>query len=250
MSIFGKLIGGAAGFMLGGPIGLMVGVLAGHMVDHAARRAFATGEAAPAPQSVESRQAAFAIALIVLAAKMAKADGVVTRDEILAFRRVFRIPPDEESEVGRVFNAARQEATGFEPDARQIAGMFRANPAVLEELLLALAAIARADGTIHDAERHYLNEVADLFGFGPEIIERIFAVVAPETGPDPYKVLGVNAEASEADIKAAYRALMREHHPDRLTAQGMPPEMIDLATKETQTINAAYDQIARQRSFK
>lgn len=250
MSIFGKLIGGAAGFMVGGPIGLMIGVLAGHLVDHAARRAFSTGEAEAGPATVETRQAAFAVALVVLAAKMAKADGVVTRDEILAFRRVFRIPEEEEAEVGRIFNAARQEAVGFEPYAHQIAGMFRASPAVLEELLLALAVIARADGRIHDAERRYLTDIARIFGFRPEMVERILSTIAPETGPDPYKVLGVEADASEAEIKSAYRALMREHHPDRLTAQGLPPEMVELATKETQAINAAFDQIARTRGFK
>jgi DnaJ like chaperone protein len=250
MSIFGKLIGGAAGFMLGGPIGLIVGVAAGHLVDHAARRAFATGEQAPQPENLESRRAAFAVALIVLAAKMAKADGTVTRDEILAFRRVFRIPPEEEQEVGRVFNAARQDAAGFEPYAEQIAGMFRHAPAVLEELLLALAAIAHADGTIHEAERRYLHDVARIFGFGPERVQRILSTIAPETGSDPYKVLGVARDASETAIKSAYRALMREHHPDRLTAQGMPQEMVELATKETQAINAAYDRISRERGFK
>jgi DnaJ like chaperone protein len=250
MSIFGKLIGGAAGFALGGPIGLIIGVAAGHLVDHAARRVFATGEAEPPPESVETRQAAFAVALIVLAAKMAKADGVVTRDEILAFRRVFRIPPEEEGEVGRIFDAARQDAAGFEPYAEQVAAMFRRSPAVLGELLLALAAIAQADGAIHDAERRYLGAVAGIFGFGPEHIERILSTVAPEKGADPYKVLGVVRGASEAEIKAAYRALMREHHPDRLTAQGMPKEMIELATRETQTINAAYDRISHERGFR
>jgi DnaJ like chaperone protein len=264
MSIFGKLIGGAAGFMLGGPIGLLIGVAAGHLVDHAARRAFEqrppaavqTGEHAEWPErrrrneTIESRQAAFAVALIVLAAKMAKADGRVSHEEIRAFKRIVHIPPDEEAQVGRIFDAARQDALGFEPYARQIAEMFRGAPGVLEQLLLGLAAIAVADGALHEAERRYLNDIARLFGLGPAIVERVLSTLLPETGPDPYKVLGVKPNAPEAEIKAAYRALMREHHPDRLTAQGMPQEMIELATKESQAINAAFDQVARARGFK
>ena len=128
--------------------------------------------------------------------------------------------------------------------------MFRRTPAVLEELLLALAAIAQADGSIHEAERRYLHSVAGIFGFGPEKVQRILSTIAPQAGSDPYKVLGVARGASEAEIKSAYRALMREHHPDRLTAQGMPQEMVELATKETQTINAAYDRITRERGFR
>jgi len=249
MSIFGKLIGGAAGFAFGGPIGLLIGVAAGHLVDHASRRVMGRGTAASG-ETLEQRYAAFTIALIALAAKMAKADGVVTRDEIAAFRRIFRIPDAELAEVGRIFDAARAESTGFEPYAEQVAQIFRGNTRVLEELLLGLAAVAAADGSIHEAERRFLDEVARRFGVGPDVVARVLATVMPDSGPDPYKVLGVAAGASEAEIKAAYRTLMRDNHPDRLIAQGVPKEMIDLATKESQTINAAYDRIARDRGFK
>lgn len=250
MSIFGKLIGGAAGLALGGPIGLLVGVAAGHLVDHAAGRARGRGQTQQAGSTLERRYAAFTIALIALAAKMAKADGVVTRDEIAAFKRIFKIPEGEAAEVGRLFDAARAEAAGFEPYADQVAGIFKGRPRVLEELLLALAAVAAADGAIHEAERGFLNEVARRFGLGPDSVERVLGTVLPDSGPDPYKVLGIEPEASEAEIKAAYRALMRENHPDRLVAQGVPKEMIDLATKESQAINAAYDRIARDRGIK
>jgi DnaJ like chaperone protein len=128
--------------------------------------------------------------------------------------------------------------------------VFRGNSRVLEELLLGLAAVAAADGSLHPAERRFLDEVARRFGLGPEAVARVLATVMPESGPDPYKVLGVTQEAGEAEIKAAYRALARENHPDRLIAEGVPQEMIELATRETQTINAAYDRIARERGFK
>jgi len=250
MSIFGKVIGGAAGLALGGPIGLLVGLAAGHLVDHAARRTLGRGAPNIAADPLQQRRTAFTIALIALAAKMAKADGVVTRDEIDAFKRVFRIPDGELSQVGRIFDAARAEATGFEPYADQVAAIFRGHANVLEELLLALAAVAAADHSIHAAERRFLDDVARRFGLGPDAVARVLGTVMPETGPDPYKVLGVSPDASDADIKSAYRNLVRENHPDRLMAEGVPEDMIELATKETQAINAAYDQIARERGLK
>ena len=250
MGFFGKMIGGAAGLALGGPIGLLVGLAAGHLVDHAARRTLDRGAPNTVADPLQQRRAAFTVALIALAAKMAKADGVVTRDEIDAFKRVFRIPEGELSQVGRIFDAARAEATGFEPYADQVATIFRGHANVLEELLLALAAVAAADRSIHVAERRFLEDVAQRFGLGPDAVTRVLGTVMPESGPDPYKVLGISRDASDADIKAAYRTLIREKHPDRLTAQGMPEDMIELATKETQAINAAYDRIARERGLK
>jgi DnaJ like chaperone protein len=243
MSIWGKILGGVGGFALGGPIGAIIGALAGHAVDSA--RSKARGSL-----GLEAKRAAFTIAFVVLSAKMAKVDGVVTRDEIDAFRRIFPIPPGELAGVGRLFNEARKEASGYEPYARQIAGMFRHQPAVLEELLAALFHIAMADGVVHPAERQFLDDVAEIFGFAPGAFARISAAQTGTDEGDPYAILGVTADVSDAEVKSAWRELTRENHPDRLVAQGMPQEFIDLANEKMATINAAYDRVARSRGLK
>lgn len=243
MSIWGKIIGGVAGFAVGGPLGALVGGAAGHVYDKT------KGDGTPPDRSAE-KQVAFTIAVIALGAKLAKADGTVSKDEIAAFRQVFRVAPDEVKNVARVFNLARKHAHGYEPYARQIAGMFRDQPAVLEELLAALFHIAKADGVVHPAERQFLNDVAEIFGFGPDAFARVSAGQAGIDEGDPYVILGVAGDAPEAEIKAAWRQLTRENHPDLLVAQGMPQEFIDLANEKMATINAAYDRIARSRGFK
>jgi DnaJ like chaperone protein len=129
MSVWGKILGGAAGFAIGGPIGAILGGVAGHAVD---KMRDSTREA---PEDDATRRVAFTIGVIVLGAKMAKADGVVTKDEIGAFKEVFHIPQEEMQNVGRLFNQARRDAGGFEPYAKQIGRLFRHNPAVLEELI-------------------------------------------------------------------------------------------------------------------
>ncbi len=242
MSIWGKIVGGAAGFALGGPLGALLGTAAGHAFD----RRRAAGQARPE----EARQAAFTVAVIVLAAKMAKADGVVTRDEVDAFKRVFRIPPHELEGVGALFDRARRDATGYEPYARQIAGLFRGNPWVLEELLDGLFEVARADNVVHPAELAFLEEVAQIFGFDEAGFERIRASHLRPDEADPYEVLGLRPAAGDAEIKTTYRRLVCEHHPDRLIAEGMPQEFIDLANDKLATINGAYERIRRERGLR
>ncbi len=241
MSIWGKVVGGAAGFALGGPLGALLGGLAGHAVDKM-RESTAGGEADDATKNI-----AFTIGVIVLGAKMAKADGVVTRDEVGAFKEVFRVPPDELKNVGRVFDQARKDVRGFEPYARQLGRMFRHNPAVLEELIEGLFHIARADGKVTDDELEYLHRVVEIFGLEPARWERLRAANLTAGDGDPYGVLGVRRDASDAEIKSAHRKLVLENHPDKLVAQGMPAEFVDLANEKLATINAAYDQIRKQR---
>ena len=251
MSIWGKILGGAAGFALGGPLGAILGAVAGHAVD--AMRQTQTAELAPEPEAVEraaSKQIAFTIAVIVLGAKMAKADGVVSRNEVDAFKQAFRVPPHEQRNVGRLFNRARADADGFEPYARQIAGMFRRRSPVLEELLDGLFHIAKADGAVASAELDYLRRVGEIFGFAEPDFERIRAGHLGPDQADPYGILGVDRQASDAAIKAAYRKLIRDNHPDRLIAAGMPKEFIDLATEKMATINAAYDRVAKERGIR
>ncbi len=243
MSIWGKLIGGATGFMLGGPIGALVGVAAGHMIDRMRHAPGASHDAAI------QKRIAFSIAVIVLSAKMAKADGKVTRDEIHTFRKIFRIPEGEAGDVGRIWDEARRDASGFEPYAEQIAELFADTPTVREELLTGLFVIALADGTLHPAERDYLCAVAEIFQIDKRGFERIQEGLMGHGQGDPYEILGVAPNAGDETLKTAYRKLVREHHPDRLIARGMPQEFIDVANQKLAAINDAYDRISKQRSL-
>ncbi|HZF33417.1 MAG TPA: molecular chaperone DjiA [Candidatus Angelobacter sp.] len=256
MSILGAILGGAAGLIaLGGPLGALLGAAAGHAIGRLSRRKSATADAAAAPglEGLDTRaatkQVAFTIAVIALGAKMAKADGIVTRDEVDAFKQVFRVPEEEMKNVARVFDQARNSPLGFEAYAGQVARMFRGQSAVLEELLDGLFHIAKADGQVEPAELDYLRKVAGIFGFGDHDFERIRAEHLGPDKADPYEILGVDRQAGNAEIKAVYRKLVREHHPDRLIAKGVPKEFIDMATGKLATINAAWDKIAKERGI-
>lgn len=236
MSIWGKLGGAAAGFLLGGgPIGVLAGAFAGHVLfDRGAREDSGPG-------------IVFTIAVIALGAKMAKADGTVTDDEIEAFGRIFRVPPTEEANVRRIFNLARQDTAGYEIYAGQIARIFRGNPAMLEDVLDGLFEIAKADGVLHPAELAFLERVSDIFGFAPDEFRRICASHLGPDAADPYAVLGVAHGASEEEIKHTYRMLVRENHPDSLMARGVPEEFLRLANDKLAAINAAYARILQER---
>ena len=245
MTIWGKILGGAAGFALGGPLGALVGVIAGHAVDRHRDQA-----AADADPDTGTKRVAFTIAVIVLGAKMAKADGQVTRDEVTAFREVFQVPPEEIKNVARVFDQAKRDARGFEPYAEQVSKMFRAHPQVLEELLNALFHIARADGVYHPGEKAFLEKVGQIFGFDETTFRRIEAEqMGPQKG-DPYVILGLTRDATDDQVKAAYRKLVRENHPDKLVAQGMPEEFVKLANEKLTAINGAYERIEKERNLK
>ena len=160
MSIWGKIIGGVSGFAIGGPLGAILGLAAGHAVDKAKQ----TGGEPNFVNNEDAKQVAFTSAVIVLCAKMAKADGQVTINEISTFKRVFHIPVDEQDSVGELFNKARSETMGFEPYATQIASLFAHQPSVLEEIIGILFIIAKADGVIHPNEIKFVESVAKLFG--------------------------------------------------------------------------------------
>ena len=253
MSVWGKVIGGVAGFAMGGPLGALLGAVAGHAVDKmkAAEAAAGGGDAMFDGFDQDARQVAFTTAVIVLSAKMAKADGRVSADEIAAFKTIFHIPPEETSHVARIWDEAKREAGGYEPYAQQIAQLFRHEPAVMEEILGALFHIAKADGSIHPAEMELLARTAMIFGFDANAFERLKHIHLGSDGDDdPYEVLGVSRDASNEELKRTYRKLIRENHPDTLMAQGVPQEFIDLANEKMAAINAAYDRIEKQRGLK
>lgn len=244
MSIWGKIIGGTAGYALGGPLGAILGAAAGHAVDvMRAEQATAVATAEDRTKSV-----AFTIAVVALAAKMARADGAVSDAEIAAFRRLFRVDPGEEANVRFVFDRARRSTAGYEAYARQVAAMFPNEPEVLEELIEALFVIAKADGAPDQAELAYLRRVAEIFGLESTCFRRVCAEHLAPPERDPYAVLGVAPDADDAAIKAAHRRLVRDNHPDRLVAQGLPAEMVQVANDKLAKINAAYDAIRAQRA--
>ena len=290
MAIWGKLLGGAAGLAIGGPIGAVIGAVAGHAYDRYREeesRARVTStyrqrdrdpwlDAQPQPQPgpqpersadawaepppvfadpTETRRIAFATAVIVLGAKLAKVDGVVTRDEIQAFKRVFRIDDAEVGDVARIYNQAKTSARGFEPYARQISALFGHDPFLLEELLIGLFEVARSDGELNPAEVDFLRRIAAIFGFNiisfEQIRARFSATARNMSGADDaYAVLGLSRSASDDEIRQTYRKLVREHHPDRLVAKGMPEEFVDRANKTLAAINAAYDRIEKERNLR
>lgn len=194
------------------------------------------------------RSVAFTIAVIALGAKMAKADGTVTRDEVAAFRQVFTIPEGEEASAAQVFNLARQDVLGFEAYARKIQAMFRADPRVLLDLLEGMFHIAVADGRYHPAEDDYLHQVARIFGVDEQSFASIRVRFVPDAVPDPYAVLGVSPAADPAVVRAAWRRAVKENHPDQMIARGVPPEAVAMAEKRLAAINAAWEAISRSRA--
>ncbi len=191
------------------------------------------------------RTVAFAIGVIALSAKMAKADGRVTRAEVTAFREVFTIPEDEEVNAARVFNLAREDVAGFDDYARRIRRMFEGGHQTLLDLVESLFHIATADGHYHDREDAFLTEVARIFGLSPTEFRGIRARYVPDAEPDPWEVLGVEHGAPLDQVRAAWRRLVREHHPDRLVARGVPEEAVKLAERRLAAVNRAWDEISR-----
>lgn len=244
MSYWGKIIGGATGYALGGPLGAILGVAAGHAVDEIGN------ESATAVATVEDKKksVAFTIAVVALAAKMAKADGHVSEREIAEFNRLFQVDPEEEANVRWVFERARLSNAGPEAYAQQIAQMFQNEPEVLEELMEALFLIARADGVASKAEIDYLRQIAGIFGLQATCFKRVCAehLSAPED--DPFTLLGLTTDADDEAVKAAHRRLVRDNHPDKLVAQGLPVELVKVANDKLAKINAAYDAIRARRA--
>jgi|TARA_R110000868_G_scaffold150180_6_gene373178 DnaJ like chaperone protein len=192
------------------------------------------------------RDAAFTLALIALAAKMAVSDGIVTASEERAFRATAEIAEGNEEAVQRVFNLAKQDVAGFDTYARKVRRFFADSPETLEHVLDSLFFIATADGVVHPAELDYLKSVSDIFGFDEVRFEQMASQhVRLEAGVDPYAVLGLSPNAPDHEVKRVYRLLVSEHHPDRLIARGVPEELIDVATARMKSINLAYQALTK-----
>ena len=239
MSIWGKILGGATGFAFGGPIGALLGGVAGHAIDKIKTKK-------KLPEETALKQIGFTIGVIVLSAKMAKADGKVTEDEIRAFKEKINVPDSEIKNVAKLWDQAKKTTDGFQIYARQIANLLEKNSSVLEELLKLLIIIALADGKITIPEIKYLKEVGNIFGFSEEDFERIYSSKSGVSS-DPYQILGISRDASIDEIKQKWKQLAINHHPDRLISQGIPEDLIHKSTSRLKEINNAWDTIQNKR---
>ena len=232
MSIWVTILGGAAGLAIGGPIGGLVGALAGHAIDH-----YRDGHDEHLRQNV-----AFSVALVALSAKMAKSDGKVTFDEVLAFREKVDIADQDITHVGQLWDLARQTPAGYEGYARQLRQLFGPKAVVFEHLMALLFHIANADGQITDKEQEYLYHVAMELGYDDKAFRR-FEMLYQHDDDNPYHILNVSPDANPTMIRQAWLKLVRQHHPDHLQAAGLPKEFIRSATEKVASINAAYERI-------
>jgi len=238
MSIWGRLLGGAAGFALGGPIGAILGVMAGSAFDKKNKSSFNYSKI-----SQEQKQQVFTISFIILSAKLAKSDGQVTDDEIQAFKEKFNVPKSELNKVGKIFNEAKKDVYGYKQIADQVGLLFADNKILLEELLNNLFYIAASDGQISLKEIDLLRSISQSFSFDENTFQRIFQMNLKDNTSDPYRILGVSRNDSDQAIRKKWIQLNKEHHPDNLIARGMPKEFIEQSNKELAAINLAYDKI-------
>ena len=264
--LWGKIIGGMAGFAMGGPFGAVVGAALGHAADSGSLGTMQFGApglgklqfgapglgAMRAAAMLGGRQQLFSVGVVMLAAKLAKCDGPVNRQEIDAFKRNFRVPPEAARDIGRMFDQARDSREDVQPIAREMGAAFADNRLVLEDVLAALFTIAAADRPVNPRETAFLHRVWHGFALGQEAWERASGA-APrrqqDDGEDPYAVLGVPRDAAPETLRATWKTLMRENHPDSLASRGVPQEFIQRAGDKVARINAAWDRIKKERGL-
>jgi DnaJ like chaperone protein len=232
MTIWGTLLGGAAGLALGGPLGALIGAALGAVADQ--------GVARITTDPTTRQQARFTIAVIALAAKLARSDGHVDAREWRRFQQLFHVAPEEAANVERFFRIAQQSTAGFESYAEQIRDVFADDMPRLETVVEALVLIAKADGDVNAQELAFFESVVRIFGLAEASASRLRAELTGNPLDDPYAVLGVKADATPEQIKQAYRILARDYHPDHQIAKGVPPEFVAVLQERMSLINAAY----------
>ena len=239
MNIWGKVIGGAAGFAISGPIGALLGAVAGHAIDTKILPSYISNDE-------NYKSIVFTAGVIALSAKMAKADGKVTKEEILTFRKLVQIPKDDISQVSKLWELAKETTDGYELYAKQIYSLFRNQPEILERILDILFEIAKSDGNIDATELNYLKNVSNIFNFDEIIFEKLLALHNPEN--NSFEILGVQISDTFEDIQKKWKEMVKNNHPDKLVGQGMPIEFIESANQKLAIINSAFEEIKSLRT--
>ena len=240
MSIWGSLLGGVIGFSLGGPFGALLGsFLGGKISNISSSNTFGCQQ---------NSQQIFALSLIILSAKLSKADGRVSKEELIAVKEKLQIPDSEIDQVAKIFNKAKDESTGYEPYAKQISEIFKGNQNVLEEVINILFYIAEADGHVSNEEESMIANIAFIFGLTQNQYESIKESRKSSDKLNPYVVLESQPTDDLKSIRKKYIKLSKEHHPDLLISKGVPIEVINESKNKMRAINAAWDQIQKLKS--
>ena len=267
MSWWGKLAGGAFGFMLGGPLGALLGAVLGHNLDKGLR-GLEQDEGLGAGDQ-ERVQTAFFTATFSVMGHVAKADGHVSRDEIALARSVMeRMDLDAEMRHAAIelFNQGKQPHFPLDDVLEQFRRECRRRSTLIQMFIEIQLQAAYADGRLDTAEEQVLLHICRQLGIPEFLFRRLQRMVEAQHGfgaasgrqarqaarpplEDAYAMLGVSASASDAEVKKAYRRLMSQHHPDKLVAKGLPEEMMKLAAEKTGEIRKAYEQIKEARGF-
>ena len=240
MAIWGSLIGGMIGLSLGGPFGMLLGSLIGGKISRAKSGAGFGSFAQP--------QQIFALSLIVLSAKLSKADGQVSKEELIAVKDKLKIPENEIDQVGKIFNKAKEESAGYEPYAQQIAQVYRGNINVLEEVINILFYIAEADGNISNSELKMIEHIAQIFGLTEIQFNSIKESRKSSDKLNPYIVLESNPDDTIEIIRKRYLKLSKKNHPDLLISKGVPQEVINESKAKMRAINSAWGQVQKLKS--
>ena len=238
MSIWGSLLGGLIGFSFGGPFGALLGSFIGSKIS-------SNNNSQYEKISTNQKQHIFALSLIVLSAKLSKVDGHVSKEELLAVKEKLRIPENEIDQVAKIFNKAKEDSSGFEIYAEQIAQIFKDNFNILEEVINILFYIAESDGKVSNSEELMIANIAHIFGLSQNQYERIKESRKESDKLNPYVVLESSPEDDLQIIRKRYIRLSKEHHPDLLLNKAIPEEIINESKIKMRAINSAWDQIQK-----
>ena len=199
------------------------------------------------PPGLPGEDPAFSTAVTALGAKLAKADGRADAAEFAAFSEVFISEGTARRDIERLYNLAQQTTHGFESYAKRLAGRYASCPQLLEDVLDGLFHIAAADGYVSGEELDYIERVSTLFGLSPLTYRRLKATHLGLERDDPYAVIGVAPDAPDALLRTAWKQALSAAHPDRARGRGLPSEYIEVAEAKSAAINAAFDEIQRER---
>jgi DnaJ like chaperone protein len=241
MAWTGKLIGGVLGSLLG-PIGTVVGVGIGHQFDKGADRIKQTAQT-------------FQVAFFGCLAKMARADGAISKAEIDAVEQImarFGYAGVVREQAIEIFRRAKDDPHTAADYINQLAGVIQFNPQIAMTFIAALHAVAAADGVIHPNEREILLQAERAFRLRPGTIDAMLGGTrgnAPNALENAYKVIDVSPDATDTEIKKAYRQKCVEFHPDKLASKGLPDEFMTYAHEQLTKVNEAYDTIKKARNL-